>query len=61
MEYLIIGLALGYIIGNGGVKIPHKQKKKEVDLITEDKKRREQEHFEALMNYDVKQAYGVKR
>ena len=61
MEYLLIGLVLGYLLGGGAIQWPRKKEKAEVDLRAEDRKRREQEHFQGLMTYDTKQAYGVRR
>lgn len=58
---LIIGLLIGYIIGD---KFSLKHNKPEVKKLTEEEVRdreKYEKHFNGLMNYDSKQAYGGKR
>ena len=58
---LIIGLLIGYIIGD---KLRPRHNKHEVKKLTEEEIRgreKYEKHFNGLMNYDSKQAYGGKR
>lgn len=61
---LIIGLILGMIIGGAiGYLLASKPKPHTIKPMSEEeekKQRKEQDHFNGLMNYDAKQAYGGK-
>lgn len=57
MEYLIIGLLLGYI---ASTNLKFKRKPK-IDPLVQEKLDKANEHFMGLMNYDAKQAYGGRR
>jgi hypothetical protein len=61
MEYLIIGLVLGYLLGTNGLKLPKRREDKPIDKVAEEKKKKFDEHFNGLMSYDAKQAYGGKK
>lgn len=60
MILFVLGLALGYIVGDKF----RKQTSKPVESASEEEIRRverEAKHIKGLMSYDAKQAYGGKR